>query len=361
MNTKDKVPYYVQACADMGIEVLPPDVNSSQVDFAVVEEKIRFGLNAVKGVGEGAAAAIVRERAENGPYTSIWDFTERVDGQVSNKRVLEALVKCGALDSTGDPRRGMLAVIDQAAAWGQKQQQDRLAGQGSIFDLGPPEEEKPRHHPPVPPGELDKSELLALEKEVLGLYVSEHPLSGVRDQLRRRTDCPLAELERRRDGEVVTVGGIVGAVKSLTTKKGDPMVFLTLDDAGGQAEVVVFNSVYAAARELCAIDRILVIKGRVDHKQAGETKLLAMEVAAFEATPERKTVTLKVDPTRADAGVVRQLRDLISRYPGPAPVYLELSGGSGFRRLEFGPGYRVAPDSDFYAEARHLLGEAAVA
>jgi DNA polymerase-3 subunit alpha len=138
------------------------------------------------------------------------------------------------------------------------------------------------------------------------------------------------------------------------------MVFLTLDDAGGQAEVVVFNSVYAAARELCATDRILVIKGRVDHKQAGETKLLAMEVAAFEATPERKTVTLKVDPTRADAGVVRQLRELISRYPGPAPVYLELSGGSGFKRLEFGPGYRVAPDSDFYAEARHLLGEAAV-
>jgi len=139
------------------------------------------------------------------------------------------------------------------------------------------------------------------------------------------------------------------------------MVFLTLDDVGGSAEVVVFNSVYAASRELCEPDRILVVKGRVDHKQAGETKLLAVEVASFEAIPERKIVTLKVDPRRADAAVVRQLRDLIVRYPGPAPVFLELTGDSGFRRLEFGPGFRVAPDSDFFAEAKHLLGEAAVA
>ena len=127
-------------------------------------------------------------------------------------------------------------------------------------------------------GEFEKAELLQLEKETLGLYVSEHPLHAVREQLRRKTDCTLAELERRRDGEVVTVGGIVSAVKQLTTKKGEPMVFLTLDDPTGGGEVVVFNSTYAQARELCVADRILVIKGRVDHKQQGETKLIAMEV-----------------------------------------------------------------------------------
>src|ERR687897_756941 len=349
MNTKDKVPFYVAACDELGIDVLPPDVNSSQTDFAVVEGKIRFGLNAVKSVGETAARSIVRARDEGGPFESIWDFTERIDPQVANKRSLEALVKCGALDSSGASRMGMLAVLDQAAAWGQKQQADRLAGQGSIFDLGPVEEEKPRHHPPVPAGEFDKSELLALEKEVLGLYVSEHPLSGVRDQLRRKTDCPLAELERRRDGEIVTVGGIVGAVKQLTTKKGDPMVFLTLDDAGGQAEVVVFNSVYAASRELCETDRILVIKGRVDHKQAGETKLLAMEVTAFEATPVRSVVRLRVDATKVPAGIVRELAGVLRDFPGDAPVYVDLETPSGLRRLELGPGYRVAPSSDFYA------------
>src|SRR4051794_13269553 len=161
MNTKDKVPFYVNACDEIGIEVLPPDVNSSQVDFAVVDRKIRFGLNAVKGVGEGAAAAIVRARAD-GEYTSIWDFTERVDGQVSNKRVLEALVKCGALDSTGATRKGMLEVLEQAASWGQKQQSDRLLGQASIFDLGDAVMAQPKHYPSIAADEYDKPELLRL-------------------------------------------------------------------------------------------------------------------------------------------------------------------------------------------------------
>ncbi len=210
MNTKDRVPFYVNACHELGIEVLPPDVNESQVDFAVVEGKIRFGLNAVKGVGEGAARSLIAAREEGGAFTSIWDFAERVDPSVSNKRVLEALVKCGALPGS---RKGMLEVLEQAVAWGQKQQADRLAGQASIFDLGPAlgvednTGEKPKHHPATPTDEFEKSELLRMEKEVLGLYVTEHPLSGVRDQLRRKSDATIGELDRRRDGETVIVGG----------------------------------------------------------------------------------------------------------------------------------------------------------
>jgi len=360
MNTKDKVPFYVNACDELGIEVLPPDVNSSMCDFAVVEGKIRFGLNAVKGIGDPAARGIIRAREEGGPFESIWDFCERVDPQVANKRSLEALVKCGALDSTGATRQGMLAVLEGALSWGQKQQADRLAGQGSIFDLGGEEEQKPRHHPPVPPGEFEKNELLRLEKETLGLYVSEHPLHAIRDQLRRKTDCTLNELERRRDGEIVTVGGIVGAVKQLTTKKGEPMVFLRLDDVTGGAEVVVFNSVYAQARELCVADRILVVKGRIDHKE-GESKLLASEIAAFEATPERREVRLKVDARRAHAGIVRELATLLRDFPGEAPVYVDIESETALRRLQLGPGYRVAPNPDFFAEVKHLLGEGAVA
>ena len=360
MNTKDRVPFYVNACHELGIEVLPPDVNSSECDFAVVEGKIRFGLNAVKNVGDSAARAIVRARAEGGPFTSVWEFTERVDPQVANKRALESLVKCGALDSTGAPRKGMLAVLEQALAWGQKQQADRLAGQGSIFDLGDePADRRPRHQPPIPPGEFEKNELLRLEKESLGLYVSEHPLQGVRDQLRRKTDSALLELERRRDGDVVTVGGIVGAIKHLTTKKGEPMVFLRLDDLTGSAECVVFNSVYASARELLEVDRIVVVKGRVDHKE-GESKLIAIEVSAFEATPERREVRLRVDARRAHAGIVRELATLLRDFPGEAPVLLDMEMSAGSRRLAFGPGFRVAPNPDFFAEVRALLGEAAV-
>jgi DNA polymerase-3 subunit alpha len=259
----------------------------------------------------------------------------------------------------------MLVHLEQALSWGQRQQADRLAGQGSIFDLGFGGDEaegvRPKHHPAIPPGELDKAELLAMEKESLGLYVSEHPLHAVREQLRRRTDCPLAELERRRDGEVVTVGGIVGGVKQLTTKKGEPMVFLRLDDVTGGAEVVVFNSVYAAARDLCEPDRILVVKGRVDHKQEGETKLLASEVSAFEATPERKEVRLRIDAAQAPAGIVRALADVLQRYPGDARVFVAMELQTGSKTLELGAGYRVTADSDFYAEVSELLGAAALA
>jgi DNA polymerase-3 subunit alpha len=362
MNTKDRVPFYVSACREMGIEVLPPDVNESQCDFAVVEGAIRFGLNAVKNVGDSAARAIIAAREDGGPFTSIWNFTERVDPQIANKRALESLVKCGALDRLdGASRRGMLEVLDAALAWGQRQQADRLAGQASIFDLGGEEQSaEPKHHPSVPPGELEKSDLLRLEKETLGLYVSEHPLQGIAEKLRRKIDCGLIEVERRRDGEIVTVGGIVGAIKQVTTKKGEPMVFVRLDDLTGSAEVVVFNSVYTAARELVEMDRILVVKGRVDHKQEGETKLIALEVAPFEHEPERTEVRLRVDARRAPAGLVRELAELVKDFPGPIPIVVALETSEGEKTLTLGTRFCVDPVPDFFAEAKALLGEAAV-
>src|SRR5439155_9596349 len=301
------------ACEEMGIEVLPPDVNLSQVDFAVVEGKIRFGLNAVKNVGESAAQAIVRAREAGGPFASLWELPERVDPQLVNKRALESLVKAGALDGVAPSRLGALAVLEQALDLGARAQADRLTGQGSIFDGHFESGEMARdvHHPPIPDGEFEKAELLKLEKETLGLYVSEHPLHAVSDQLRRKVHCPLAELDRRRDGEIVEVGGIVSHVKALTTKKGDPMVFLRLDDLAGGTEVVVFNSVYAAARDLLEVDRILLVKGRVDHKQEGETKLIAIEVREFEPTLVPSEVRLRVDARKAPAGIVRELSGVV--------------------------------------------------
>ncbi len=281
-----------------------------------------------------------------------------------NKRALESLVKCGALDSTGASRMGMLAVLEQALSYGQRLAADRLAGQASIFDgdFGAPEEksEKQRHHPPIPATEFEKGELLKLEKETLGLYVSEHPLHAVREQLRRKTDATLNELERRRDGEIVAVGGLVSAVKHMTTKRGEPMVFLTLDDPTGSAEVVVFSATYATTRELCVADRILVVKGRVDHKQQGETKLIAMELSAFEAVAERREVRFRLDAREAPAGVIQELARLVKEYPGESPVYVALETSLGAKTLALGPDYRVTCDSDFLAEAKALLGEASV-
>ena len=360
MNTKDKVPFYVAACDELGIEVLPPDVNESDIDFAVVEGKIRFGLNAVKNVGEATCRAIVAAREEGGAFASIWDFTERVDPSVANKRALESLVHCGAFDSTGASRRGMLHVLEDALSVGSKQHQDRLLGQASIFDLGDSPAAGERHHASIPEGEFEKADLLRLEKESLGLYVSEHPLRAIEAQLRRRTDCTLSDLDRRREGEIVLVGGMVASQRTTTTKKGEPMAFVQLEDVTGAVEVVVFNSTYATARELLVSDAIVVVKGRVDHKQQGETKLVALEVAPFEATPERREVRLKVDARAARAGVIRELAGVVRDFPGEAPVYVDLVTSVGPKLLELGPEYRVDPQPDFFAEVRHLLGEAAI-
>jgi DNA polymerase-3 subunit alpha len=362
MNTKDKVPFYVAACDELEIEVLPPDVNESQVDFAVVEGKIRFGLNAVKNVGEATCRAIVAAREEDGCFTSVGDLVTRVDAQLLNRRVLEALAKCGALDRIAPSRLGVLEerTLDQILAYGQRHQADRLLGQASIFDLGGADASPSDHEPKIPLLEADKATLLHMEKESLGLYVSEHPLSAIRDQLRRRTDCTLVELERRREGETLLAGGIVASLRTTTTKKGEPMAFVQLEDVTGSVEVVVFNSTYAAARELLVEDAVLVVKGRIDHKQQGETKLVALEVTRFEATPERREVRLKVDGRIAPAGLIKELGSVVRQFPGEALVYVDVITSYGEKKLELGENYRVSPDPDFYAEVRTLLGAASV-
>ena len=254
----------------------------------------------------------------------------------------------------------MLFVLEDALVSGGRLIADRLAGQSSIFDLGEEvQQDRRQHHRQIPTEEFEKRELLALEKESLGLYVSEHPLDSVRDQLRRKTDCRMSEVERRRDGEVVTVGGIVSAIKQLTTKKGDPMVFLRLDDLSGSLETVVFNSVYAAARELLEADRVLVIKGRVDHKE-GETKLIALEIAPFEASSDKGEVRLRLDARKAPAGTIRELAEVVRSFPGESEVVVELETSVGPQTYAFGAEFRVRPEPDFYAEVKALLGEAAI-
>ncbi len=361
MNTKDRVPQYVSACAEMGIEVLPPDVNSSKVDFAVVEGKIRFGLNAVKNVGETAALRVVEARAAGGAFDSIWDFTERVDPSAVNKRALESLIRCGALDSTGATRMGLLAVMEQALGHGSKLAQDRLIGQSSLFDgdLGPESGGRATaHHPPIPTVEFERGELLRLEKETLGLYVSEHPLSAVRDQLRRKTDGSIADLARRRDGEIVTVGGIVADVRQVTTKRGDLMAIVTLDDQTGSIEAIVFNGVYANTRTTLEPDAIVVVKGKVEHRQTGETALIALDAQPFEPRVAPHELRFALDARSVPAGVIGELARLVGEFPGEATVVLSLSTSDGPRTYALGP--KVNPDPNFIAEARALLGGAAL-
>jgi DNA polymerase-3 subunit alpha len=369
MSTKDKVPFFVNRCDEMGIDVLPPDVNTSDHGFVVSGNSIRFGLDAVKNVGHLAVQAILDARAEGGEFASIWDFCERVDTRAVNKRAVDCLVKCGALDSTGASRRGMLEALPAATAFGQRSQEDSRMGQSSIFDLGGGAEESGpsrSHHAPIASEEFDQRELLRLEKETLGTYLSSHPLAEVKEALRARVDCPLSGLESKADGSIVTVGGIVTECKRVRTKRGDPMMFATLDDVEGQVEMLILGQVFADAGDEVIVDAVLVVRGRLDHKERGDSKLLVQEIEVFRPSEDEVAkaraardlgpVLLKVDPARFGASLIEELKAIFEHFPGDTEVLLEMETRQGSRRLRFGSDYRVRPSAALDAELDALLG-----
>jgi DNA polymerase-3 subunit alpha len=370
MSTKDKVPFFVARCEDMGIEVLPPDVNMSGHDFKVVEGNIRFGLDAVKGLGYQAVEGIIRAREEDGPFTSIWDFCRRVDCQAVNKRAVESLAKCGAFDSLPGTRTGLMQVLPQAQAAGAQAQQDAQLGQGSFFDMEAGGGDAAAHQDlPIPPVPDDRKQLNEWEKETLGLFLSSHPLKEVRHALRAKAECSLAELANKKDGDWVTVGGMIAECKRIRTKKGDPMMFATLDDLEGQVELLVFNSAYAANADKVDVDKIVIVRGRVDHKEAGETKLVAQEVEAFEPTEEEvlraaeeavveavvRRLTLHVSPG-VPAGFLEDLKEVVGHHRGDHELLLAV----GERRLVLGDEYRVSASSACRSELSQLHGAARV-
>jgi DNA polymerase-3 subunit alpha len=378
MNTKDKVPFFVNRCEEMGIEVLPPDVNSSDHSFVVSENAIRFGLDAVKNVGHAAVEAILHAR-EDAPIASIWDFCERVDSRAVNKRAIECLIKCGALDSTGATRMGMLEALPAAQSAGQKAQEDAQLGQGSIFDFG--EETgagahatQAHHRPPISAAEFERAELLAMEKETLGTYLSEHPLTEVRGALRARVDCSIADLSNKQDGSWVTVGGIVTECKKIRTKSGNQMMFATLDDVEGQVEMLVFKADQSESAAVIEPDAIVVVRGRLDHKDRGETKLVVQEAERFEpdaaeiaaapavASAPSGPFEVEVEAAVLTLEMVDELKAVLEHHKGEAEVHLAIRSGTAEpRRFLLGEGYRVRPSGRLRSELDHVLGTAALA
>jgi DNA polymerase-3 subunit alpha len=374
MNTKDKVPFFVNRCAEMGIEVLPPDVNASDHGFVVSGNCIRFGLDAVKNVGHIAVQAILDAREEGGEFTSLWDFCERVDTRAVNKRAVECLVKCGALDSTNASRKGMLEALPAATAFGQKAQEDSRLGQSSIFDLGGGAEEtgsSRQHHAPIRADEFDQRELLRLEKETLGTFLSSHPLAEVKEAIRARVDCSLSSLAEKQDGSWITVGGIVTEFKRHTSKNGSKMAFATLDDVEGQVELLVMGKSYEESHDFFAADAIVIVRGRLDHKGRGDTKLVAQEIEHFQPSEdelskaraarakEHGPLRLSIDASAFGVSVVEELKTVLGHFPGDSEVMLVMSTREGTRELRFGRDYRVRRSAALDAELDALLGTAA--
>ncbi len=379
MSTKDKVPFFVNRCAEMGIDVLPPDVNTSDHSFVVSETAIRFGLDAVKNVGHQAVEAILRARADRS-IESIWDFCERVDSRAVNKRAIECLIKCGALDSTEATRKGMLEALPAAQSAGQKAQEDAQMGQGSIFDFGEDaggggmQSQAVHQRPPISAAEFDRAELLALEKETLGTYLSSHPLAEVGPALRQRVDCSLAQLAGKPDGAWVTVGGIVVDCKKIRTKSGNQMMFATLDDVEGQVEMLVFKADQSESAEIIQPDAIVLVRGRLDHKDRGETKLVVQEAQRFEPDGEEIASAAKSAPvvqagpfelTIAAADInpelLAELKAVCEHHKGEADVHIVVKTSEGPKKLRFGSDYRVRPSAGLRNDLDQILSTSALA
>jgi DNA polymerase III subunit alpha len=367
MGDTDKIVKYIEECRAMGLRVQPPDVNVSQVRFSVAGDTIRFGLAAIKNVGEAAMESILRTRAEAGVFTTLENFCARVDLRLVNRRVLESLIKAGAFDSLGLPRAHLLAQCDLALESGQRQQRERAEGQASFFDLLPAPAPSPRVGEPtaavVP--EWDDDQRLAYEKEVLGFYVSGHPLARFADVAESLGVTSTAELAARGHGARVTLFGHVAALKETATRSGNRMAFLTLEDMAGTVEVTVFPEPYKAAAPLLRSRDPVVVRGRVDDGDKGRV-VLAEDVRLLEQSlggagtrarngGEAMAFRVRVQAGEDSAERVAALRRVCEEHPGAVPVFVHvlLPTTEVVMRSR---GASVEATSDLVARVEELLG-----
>jgi DNA polymerase III subunit alpha len=368
---KDKSALYLNECRRMGITVLPPDVNASAATFTPVGGDIRFGLAAVRNVGTNVVDAIVAARSAKGAFTSFSDFLRKVPVNVCNKRVIESLVKAGAFDSLGHPRKGLVLIHEQAIDTVIDVKRNEAMGQDSLF--GGDAEIEASFEIPVPEGEWDKPTLLGFEREMLGLYVSDHPLLGMGHILSAATDCSVAQAlgvavedaERaahgeRSDAQPVTIGGILSGVQRKVTRQGMPWAAATLEDLEGAIEVLFFPATYAECATLLADDAIVIVKGRVDRRDESP-KLVAREVSSPDLSVGASGPFVVSMPVQRCVGpVVDRLHEVLRSHPGLAEVHLRLCNGRQTTVVRLDDKLRVRPSPGLLADLKQLLGPACV-
>jgi len=389
MGDTDKIVRYIEECRAMGIQVLPPGVNLSGVQFSVVGETIRFGLAAIKNVGEAAIQSILETRKEKGTFPSLFDFCRRVDLRLVNRRVIESLIKAGAFDSLGVTRGHLLASLDEAMEAGQRHQRDRLQGQVSLFDVigegsagsstpvAAPEPSKPDQQPT----ERESDQLLAYEKEVLGFYLSGHPLTRLAPDAERHGAIPISQLAGKSDGSRVVLFGQVTAMREIATKSGDRMAFATLEDMGGSVEITVFPEPFRLGGAHLRSGQPILVRGRVDGAEEGR-KVLAEEIrplqnagpptAGAPSSPSKASAVDPFEPERAaktcrivatGSGAARELfqsiKQVCDEHRGRVPLFVHLL----FPEREIVVRARalsVNPTADFVAKVEALVGQGSI-
>jgi DNA polymerase III subunit alpha len=369
----EKMVQYIEECRQMGLLVLPPDLNQSDMHFTVVPpagtsgeqaarsaREIRFGLAAIKNVGEGAVEAVLRARNESGRFSSLFDLCERADLKAINRRVLESFVKAGCLDTLEPRRASLYAALDAAMEGGQKLQRDREQGQSSLFGLLAGSEAPPAgggRLPDVP--EWPEGERLAFEKESLGFFISGHPLERLRGELEQCTDASTASLLELKQAREVALGGIVSGLRLLKTRKGDRMASFVLEDLEGTLEALVFPEAYKRLATRLADDQVVVVRGKAEPVEEGKARLLVSELVPLEQAKlaEARAVTIRVALGDWDRAKGERLRDILDSHRGECPVTLELARPGAYA-VSVAPSayFRVRPDPVFKQEIEGLFG-----
>jgi DNA polymerase-3 subunit alpha len=360
MHSTDGVVKFIAECRHHDIPILPPDINKSDIEFTVDGSRIRFGLVAVKNVGESAIESIIASRTDQ-PLESLFDFCERVDLKKVNKRVIESLIKCGAFDSTGAKRSQMTAALESALEYGQRVQKERTDPQMGLFDLG---DNQPSINAPALPeiGEWDGKQFLTFEKESLGFYLSGHPLTRYEEVLDKFTNANAISIKELKDGGVVRIGGLVRSTKNIKTKKGDLMAFVTIEDMHGSVEVIVFSRVFADVRDLLVEDRPVLVQGQVQ-KDEKSVKILADTVIPIGKAEETwaASVHFNLEISRTDREGLENLHDILKRHPGLCPAFIHLRSPDNTDSIIALPdGFKLKAGGPLTREVNGFLGYQAV-
>jgi DNA polymerase-3 subunit alpha len=359
-DDKDKSALYLNECRRMGIKVLPPDVNFSSANFTPVGQDIRFGLTAIRNVGANVVDAIIHARESKGRFASFEDFLRKVPAVVCNKRTIESLIKGGAFDSLGQTRRGLVCVHEAAVDAVVSDKRQEAIGQDSLFGgLGDDSGPTLSVVPPVPEGEWDKQTLLSSEREMLGLYVSDHPLFGVEHILSRAADCSIATLtgdDGRPDGAQVTIAGMISSLQRKMTKQGKQWAIATVEDLGGAIEVLFFPQTYDTVSHVLGEDLVVVVKGRVNRRDDVPT-IYAMELSLPDLDEgDRGPVVVSMPIVRCTPPVVERLKDVLSTHPGPTEVHLRLTQAGRLTVMRLDDKLRVTPSPALFGDLKALLG-----
>ncbi|MGW0229069.1 DNA polymerase III subunit alpha [Actinopolymorpha singaporensis] len=366
-DDKDKMAIYLNACRRSGIKVLPPDVNESAANFTPVGTDIRFGLTAIRNVGANVVEAIIAAREAKGRFADASDFMAKVPATVCNKRVLESLSKAGAFDSLGHRRRALVAWHEDAVEYYIDQKRQEAIGQDSLFGFGGDDQADVAAlmSPQVPEiGEWDKQTLLAHEREMLGLYVSDHPLFGIEHVLTNASDCTIGTLladEDRPDGSIVTVGGLITSITRKMTKRGDAWAIVTLEDLEGGIDVMFFPSTYQLTALQLTEDAVVVVKGRLDRRD-DVPQLIAMELSVPDISSDQQTgpFAISLARERCTPPVVDRLKEIFSTHPGMTQIHLHLRSETKTMVMRLEDRWRVTPSTALMGDLKALLGPGCV-